>query len=166
MDIDTIKSTTIEYCENIYALSCNYLKNNINIELINLMDELTFYEDKIRECRDINTINNYKIILNNNIIDSMLLITRDGNIVWNDNNNIKPGEIFDKCINDSSYLKYIENNPSLSIETNRNEMQGLNDKIKELTTFKENVIYAGIYSENINNNIAKKKYIWLNILFL
>lgn len=67
MDIDIIKSTTIEYCESIYALCCNYLKNNTNIELISLMDELTFYEDKIRECDDINKINNYRIILNNSL---------------------------------------------------------------------------------------------------
>lgn len=67
MDIDIIKSTTIEYCESIYALCCNYLKNNSSIELINLMDELTFYEEKIRKSYDISIINNYKIILDNNL---------------------------------------------------------------------------------------------------
>lgn len=67
MDIDIIKSTTIEYCESIYALCCTYLKNNTDIKLINLMNELTFYEEKIRKSEDINLINNYKIILDNNL---------------------------------------------------------------------------------------------------
>ena len=63
MNIDIIKETTIEYIENIYAMSINYLKNNNNVELKNLLKELELIEDKIRVCMDIEIINNYKSIL-------------------------------------------------------------------------------------------------------
>ncbi len=63
MDINLIKEVTLEYIENIYALSISYLKNNNNIELKNLLKELELMEDKIRECEDENLLNNYKNIL-------------------------------------------------------------------------------------------------------
>ena len=43
MDIDIIKSTTIEYCESIYALCCNYLKNNSSDWEIEDIDNRTKY---------------------------------------------------------------------------------------------------------------------------
>lgn len=64
MNIDIIKETTVEYIENIYALSSNYLKYNNNAELKNLLKELELLEDKIKICNDIKLLNNYKNILN------------------------------------------------------------------------------------------------------
>lgn len=63
MNIDILKETTIEYIENIYALSIGYLKNKNNIELKNLLKELEFIEDKIRLCGDFDILDNYKVIL-------------------------------------------------------------------------------------------------------
>ncbi len=63
MNIDVIKEMSIEYIENIYAISINYLKNNNNIEIKNLLEELELMEEKIKECRSIDELNNYKNIL-------------------------------------------------------------------------------------------------------
>ena len=63
MDIDITKEVTLEFIENIYALSVNYLKNKNNIELKNLLKELELIEDKIRECESIDLLDNYKNIL-------------------------------------------------------------------------------------------------------
>lgn len=65
MNIDILKETTIEYIENIYALSISYLKNKNNIELKNLLKELELIEDKIRLCEDSNILDNYKHISDN-----------------------------------------------------------------------------------------------------
>ena len=65
MNIDILKETTIEYIENIYALSISYLKNKNNIELKNLLKELEFMEDNIRQCKDLDILDNYKSILDN-----------------------------------------------------------------------------------------------------
>lgn len=62
--MDIIKESTIEYIENIYALSISYLKDNNNMELKNLLKELELIEDKIRLCDDEQILNNYKNILN------------------------------------------------------------------------------------------------------
>ena len=64
MNIEIIKETTIEYIENIYALSSNYLKENNNVELKNLLKEIELIEDKIKVCDNIETLNNYKGVLN------------------------------------------------------------------------------------------------------
>lgn len=87
-----------------------------------------------------------------NLIDSMLLITRDGKVIWNDKSNIMPGIVFDKYINDYNYSKNIQNNPSIAIKANKNEMKGLEDKIKELNNLKNEIIYASVISTNINNS--------------
>lgn len=61
--MELIKEITIEYIENIYALSVNYLKDNNNIELKYLLRELELIEDKIRECNDEDSLNNYRTVL-------------------------------------------------------------------------------------------------------
>ena len=65
MNIDIIKEATIEYIENMYALSINYLNKNNNLELKNILKELDFIENKIRICVDINAFNKLKNVLNN-----------------------------------------------------------------------------------------------------
>lgn len=92
----------------------------------------------------------------NNLIDSMLLITRDGKVIWNDKTKELPGNVFKNYVNDYNYSKHIQNNPAISIKTNKNEMKGLEDKIKELEYLKNEVIYTGIYPEYVNNNVVKK----------
>lgn len=61
MDIDVIKESIIEYCENIFALGIG--KSDNNLELKNLLNELIYYEDKVRICSEINEVNNYKKII-------------------------------------------------------------------------------------------------------
>lgn len=61
MNINVMKESIIEYCENIFALSINKSENNL--ELKKLLSELTFYEDKVRICSEINKVNNYKKII-------------------------------------------------------------------------------------------------------
>ena len=63
MKLDIIKETSIEYCENMYALGSNYLKLDNNFELKHLLNELTMLENKIRICNNINDLNNYKVLL-------------------------------------------------------------------------------------------------------
>lgn len=92
----------------------------------------------------------------NNLIDSMLLITRDGKVIWNDKSKELPGNVFKNYVNDYNYSKHVQNNPAISIKTNKNEMKGLEDKIKELEYLKNEVIYTGIYPEYVNNNVVKK----------
>lgn len=92
----------------------------------------------------------------NNLIDSMLLITRDGKVIWNDKTKKLPGNVFKNYVNDYNYSKHVQNNLAISIKTNKNEMKGLEDKIKELEYLKNEVIYTGIYPEYVNNNVVKK----------
>lgn len=63
MKLDIIKETSIEYCENMYALGSNHLKLDNNFELKHLLSELTMLEDKIRISTNINELNNYKVLL-------------------------------------------------------------------------------------------------------
>lgn len=87
----------------------------------------------------------------NNLIDSMLLITRDGKVIWNYKTKELPGNVFKNYVNDYNYSKHIQNNPAISIKTNKNEMKGLEDKIKELEYLKNEVIYTSINFKDINN---------------
>lgn len=59
MDLNILKESNIEYCENMYALSMNYLKNKENIELRKLLDEMNKLESIIRVCKDIEQLNKY-----------------------------------------------------------------------------------------------------------
>lgn len=63
MNFDIKKESSIEYCENIYALSTTYLKNDNNIELKHLLKEIIMLEDKIRECSNEGDIDNYISLL-------------------------------------------------------------------------------------------------------
>lgn len=63
MNFDMVKGISVEYCENVYALGINYLKNNDNVELKELLDKLSLIEDNIRRCNDVNELFNYKRVL-------------------------------------------------------------------------------------------------------
>ena len=56
MDFNILKETNIENCENMYALSINYLKKHNNQELNNLLIILTGLENEIRKCRELNNL--------------------------------------------------------------------------------------------------------------
>ena len=64
MEFNVIKAANVEYCENIYALSINYLKKSKNNELSSLLDNLIDVENRIRKCNDVNTLNLNTIELN------------------------------------------------------------------------------------------------------
>lgn len=63
MDFNVVKEISVECCENMYALAVNYLKENNNIELNELLDKLVELGDNIRICDDINELFNYKKLL-------------------------------------------------------------------------------------------------------
>lgn len=64
MDINILKESNIEYCENMYALSMNYLKIRDNIELRKSLDAMDKLEANIRICNDISELNKYINSLN------------------------------------------------------------------------------------------------------
>lgn len=88
----------------------------------------------------------------NKLIDNMLLITRNGNIIWNEKTNELPGNIFKEYINNNKYSKNVQNNPSISIKTNKNEMKGLENRIDELENLKKDIICTWIYPSYVDNN--------------
>lgn len=59
MDINLLKESNVELCENLYALSTTYLKNNQSIELNYLLDYLSKLENNIRKCNDIKSLKEY-----------------------------------------------------------------------------------------------------------
>lgn len=63
MNFDMVKGISVEYCESVYALGINYLKDNDNVELKELLDRLSLLEDDIRKCDDINILFNHKRVL-------------------------------------------------------------------------------------------------------
>ena len=63
MNIDILKEASVEYCENIYALSINYLRKNNNTKLDSLVKELAILEDDIRKCENMELLNAYKMLL-------------------------------------------------------------------------------------------------------
>ena len=70
MDFNVVKEVCIEQCENMYAVGSNYLINNDNKELNDILDDLVKLEDNIRICDDINKLFNYKKMIDN-IINEM-----------------------------------------------------------------------------------------------
>ena len=63
MNLDIVKEACIEYCENMYALSINYLNKKHNLELVDLINELTMVEDDIRFCENIDILSSYRLLL-------------------------------------------------------------------------------------------------------
>lgn len=63
VNVDVIKEINIEYCENLYALGVNYLKNNNNKDLEVILDKVAKLEECIRKSEDINELFNYKYYL-------------------------------------------------------------------------------------------------------
>jgi len=63
MDFNVVKEISVECCESMYAIGVNYLKENNNIELNELLDKLVELGDNIRICDDINELFNYKKLL-------------------------------------------------------------------------------------------------------
>lgn len=59
MDLNILKESNIECCENMYALSMNYLKNNNNLELRKLIIDMDRLESAIRICDDIILLDKY-----------------------------------------------------------------------------------------------------------
>ena len=63
MNFDMVKGISVEYCEGVYALGINQLKDNDNVELKELLDRLSLLEDDIRKCNDVNILFNHKRVL-------------------------------------------------------------------------------------------------------
>ena len=59
MEFMLLKEGNVELCENMYALSMNYLRNKSNIQLRALVTCLNEIEMCIRECDDMNNLKRY-----------------------------------------------------------------------------------------------------------
>lgn len=59
MDLNILKESNIEYCENMYALTMNYLRNRDNEELRGLIKAMDKLESLIKECDEIVQLNKY-----------------------------------------------------------------------------------------------------------
>ena len=59
MEFTLLKEANVELCENMYALSMNYLRNKNNIELKYLMSCLDELEIYIRQCDELNILKKY-----------------------------------------------------------------------------------------------------------
>lgn len=67
----------------------------------------------------------YKYGFEANVIDGMFLVTRDGNVLWNDKLNTLPGKIYSNFVNNSSYLDKVNNDPELAFDTGVKELGSL-----------------------------------------
>lgn len=57
-----------------------------------------------------------------NIVDQLLLVARDGSVLWDDRNNKMPGEIYRECINNYNSVFDMMNDPNISIKNNKEEL--------------------------------------------
>jgi uncharacterized protein YaaR (DUF327 family) len=67
MDVYTLKSSIIEYLENIYGLAMNKYNKKGSVELKSLLDELNLYSKRIRECNTVDEVNNYDYLISNTL---------------------------------------------------------------------------------------------------
>ena len=67
----------------------------------------------------------YKHGIDNKVIDSMMLVTRDGKVLWNDKSNLLPGVVYNNYINDYYYSKDFNNDPELAFDTGIKELGNL-----------------------------------------
>lgn len=59
MELNVLKETNVEFCENMYALSMNYLRDRDNLELRRLIDDMDRIEISIKDCNDIYQMDKY-----------------------------------------------------------------------------------------------------------
>lgn len=87
---------------------------------------------------------------NQNIIDCMLLVDRNGKIVWDSNSKDRPGEIYYKCLSNVDYLDKNDNNPNISYDVNKREMEGLdvNDAINKLKQVRNDIVDVVSYNNS------------------
>ena len=65
MDLDILKESIIEYCENIFALGIGYIRKNADKEVNRLLKKIELLEDEIRYCDNIESLNSLKKIIEN-----------------------------------------------------------------------------------------------------
>lgn len=59
MDLNILKESNIEYCENMYALSMTYLRERDNSLLRELLSNMDKIENAIRVCDSIDELKRY-----------------------------------------------------------------------------------------------------------
>lgn len=64
----------------------------------------------------------YKVGFEKDIIDYMMLITRDGKMIWDNKSNELPGDIYSNYLNNYNYLNVMDNDPKLALNTGKNEL--------------------------------------------
>lgn len=96
-----------------------------------------FHDLCVRTLPDsINTI--YEEGYNGQIVDYMMIVTRDGNLLWDCNSYEKPGEVYNSILSISDVNN--ENDLYRAMVSNDREMLGLIDRRKELIDLKESLI--------------------------
>ena len=99
----------------------------------------------------------YKEGFGNGLIDYMCLVTRNNEVIWdNKTSNKKPGEVYNVYIN-NVLNNDIQNDFSIALKTNYNEMMGLRKKIDKLEQVKKEIIYFNPHIFNIVNEIKNTK---------
>lgn len=121
--VSTHKDISYEACE----LRYNVMKNSPHIIRKvpksfhdHCVDTLPSSIDKIH-------VEGYKI----GLIDYMALVTRNGNLLWDDKSLENPGIAFSNYVNKSNYLKE-ENDPIISLNNSKKEISELERRIKLL----------------------------------
>lgn len=100
-----------------------------------------------------------KGFLEDKLIGKLLITTRDGNIVWNsDNNKTLPGEVLREYLNNPNLSINYNNDVSLAKSCLSEESIGITDKkIEELKKMKEEILsITMIDPEVVTKNIMKK----------
>ena len=65
MELDILKESIIEYCENIFALGTCYIRKNDDIEIVDLLNKIELIEDEIRVCEEKGTLDKLKSVVEN-----------------------------------------------------------------------------------------------------
>ena len=83
----------------------------------------------------------------NNIIDDMRIINRNNEIIWSNDNENSPKEVYLNCLNNKSFSTNLENSRDLADKGNKREMLGLIKEIDYLKKLREGVL-------SLDNNIS------------
>jgi len=70
----------------------------------------------------------YNVGFEKDIIDYMMLITRDGKMLWDNKVNSMPGDMYRNYLNDYKHLNSVVNDPKLALNTGNNELSLLLNK--------------------------------------
>lgn len=82
------------------------------------------------------------------IVDHLVLVSRDGKIIWDDKSKKMPGDIYKEYINMSDLKKGVKNDPNISMENNEKELSIIldddNNDLADETTYIYSVVMPNL----------------------